>query len=88
LDKYIEADLDDEGTVASDAENDGNSDAVISGPRTEKESDLPPRPAGRKSIGKMEEEDSPDVSTYHVLSDGILNSLRYRARRPSLHDVS
>jgi hypothetical protein len=88
LDKYVEADLDDEGTVASDVENDGNADSVISSSCTNKESDLPPRSTTRKSIGKMEEEDSPDVSTYHVFSDGMLTSLRYRARRPSLCDVS
>jgi hypothetical protein len=75
LDKYIEADLDDEGTVASDVENDGNADSVISSSCTNKESDLLPRSTTRKSIGKMEEEDSPDVSTDHVLSDGMLTFL-------------
>lgn len=88
LDKYIEADLDDEGTVASDAENDGSTYTVISSPCADNESDVPPRPAARKSIGKLDEEDSPDVSTYHVLSGGILKFLRYQARRPSLRDVS
>jgi hypothetical protein len=88
LDKYIEADLDDEGTVASDVETDGKSDFRRSELSPDHKSDLPPRPIARKSTGRLEEEESPDVGAYLFFPDGILRFLRYRARKPSLCDVS